>query len=160
MTQSADAKWMTHGEAGLGALSAVSAFVLVFVAAKAADGAFAFQIGTALVGDRDELLDRVRTDAIDTGLAWRYGVARFLSLLGAMILFGGGFWALRRPASVVSEPRVQGVLGVSLVAFVVGSWAAFTSFAAQVRDGQGNVTRVVQSFAILPQRLYLPVLRR
>ena len=33
---------MTHGEAGLGALSAVSAFVLVFVAAKAADGAFAF----------------------------------------------------------------------------------------------------------------------
>jgi cytochrome c oxidase cbb3-type subunit I len=33
---------MTQGEAGLGALSAVSAFVFVFVAAKAADGAFAF----------------------------------------------------------------------------------------------------------------------
>jgi cytochrome c oxidase cbb3-type subunit I len=33
---------MTQGEAGLGALSAVSAFVFVFVAAKAADSAFAF----------------------------------------------------------------------------------------------------------------------
>ncbi|HEY0852844.1 MAG TPA: cytochrome-c oxidase, cbb3-type subunit I [Bradyrhizobium sp.] len=42
MTQSPAAKWMTQGEAGLGALSAVSAFVFVFVAAKAADGAFAF----------------------------------------------------------------------------------------------------------------------
>jgi cytochrome c oxidase cbb3-type subunit 1 len=33
---------MTQGEAGLGALAAVSAFVFVFVAAKAVDGAFAF----------------------------------------------------------------------------------------------------------------------
>jgi cytochrome c oxidase cbb3-type subunit 1 len=33
---------MTQGEAGLGALSAVCAFVFVFVAAKAADSAFAF----------------------------------------------------------------------------------------------------------------------
>ncbi len=42
MTQFPAAKSMTHGEAGLGALSAVSAFVAVFAAAKAADGAFAF----------------------------------------------------------------------------------------------------------------------
>ncbi len=42
MAQSPTAKWMTQGEAGLGALSAVSAFVFVFVAAKAADSAFAF----------------------------------------------------------------------------------------------------------------------
>ena len=42
MTQSADAKWMTPGEAGLGALAAVSAFVFVFVAAKANDAPFAF----------------------------------------------------------------------------------------------------------------------
>jgi cytochrome c oxidase cbb3-type subunit 1 len=47
MTQSADAKWMTHGEAGLAALAAVSAFAFVFAAAKAADSAFAFHASLA-----------------------------------------------------------------------------------------------------------------
>lgn len=102
------------------------------------DGAFVFQIGTGADGDSNELLDRVRGAGADTGLAVRYGVARFLSLVGAMVLIGGGFWALRRPVRLITEPRAQLVLGASAVAFVVGSWAAFTSFAAQIRDGRAS----------------------
>src|SRR6201988_939152 len=49
MAQSATAKWMTQGEAGLGALAAVCAFIFVFVAAKAADSAFAFHASLAAI---------------------------------------------------------------------------------------------------------------
>ena len=60
------------------------------------EGAFSFQVGTAAAGGGQELIDQVRNGAkADTSVRWWYGVARFLSLFGAITLIGGGLWLLR-----------------------------------------------------------------
>src|SRR5262245_46206517 len=49
MTEFTGVKRMTHGEAGISVPAAVSALVFLFVAGKAADGAFAFHASLATI---------------------------------------------------------------------------------------------------------------
>ncbi|MGB8861601.1 MAG: copper resistance CopC family protein, partial [Ilumatobacteraceae bacterium] len=59
------------------------------------DGAFSFQVGTASSAGGQELIDMVRTGArSEPAVRWWYGVARFLSLAGAIVLIGAGGWML------------------------------------------------------------------
>ena len=64
------------------------------------EGAFSFQIGTAAAGDGQDLIDQVSDGVgVDTSLSWAYGVARFLALIGALLLVGVGGWSLQgRPS--------------------------------------------------------------
>ncbi|MDO8362551.1 MAG: copper resistance protein CopC [Actinomycetota bacterium] len=74
------------------------------------DGAFSFQVGTAATGDGQELIDRVRGGArADASVRWWHGVARFLSLIGAIVLLGAGGWALVGPAPLLAGGRAGGL---------------------------------------------------
>ena len=54
------------------------------------DGAFSFQVGTASAGSGQNLIDQVRGGSgVDLTLKWVYGIARFLSLAGVIMLVGG-----------------------------------------------------------------------
>ena len=100
------------------------------------DGAFAFQVGTADSGDPQELIDRLHgVIAGDTGLDWWYGVARFTSLVGAILLIGGGLWSVQAPLEAVRRRRVLLLLRGGWVAMITGSLAAFGLFGARVGGG-------------------------
>ncbi len=100
------------------------------------DGAFAFQVGTADSGDPQELIDRLRgVIGGDTSLDWWYGVARFTSLAGAILLIGGGLWSVQGPLEAVRRRRVLRLLRGGWVAMITGSVAAFGFFGARVGGG-------------------------
>jgi hypothetical protein len=58
----------------------------------------------------------------------------------------------------LAQPTGDGIFTITLPAPLTSAPAA--RLYAEVRDGQGNVTRVVRSFSILTQRVLLPVIRR
>ena len=100
------------------------------------EGAFSLQMGTSAAGSGQELIDQVRNGATaDPAVRWWYGVARFLSLFGAITLIGGGWWLLSGPAEILRRRRSRWMTVVSWVALLVGSAAAFALFAAQAFAG-------------------------
>jgi len=100
------------------------------------EGAFSFQVGTAGIGNGQDLIDQVRNGAkADASVRWWYGVARFLSLFGAITLIGGGWWLLRGPAEVLRRRRSIWMTVASWLALLVGSAVAFALFAAQAVAG-------------------------
>ncbi len=100
------------------------------------EGAFSFQVGTAQAGSGADLIDQVRNGVrADPSVRWWYGVARFLSLFGAITLIGGGLWLLRGPADVLRRRRSRWMAAISWLALLVGSSAAFALFAAQAVAG-------------------------
>ena len=99
------------------------------------DGAFAFQIGTTATGDAEALLEQVRTVGSSARASWWSGVARFASFAGFVLVAGGGWWALRRPARLVEHRRIRTVLSAGAALLVVGALGAFAVFSAQVGDG-------------------------
>lgn len=100
------------------------------------DGAFAFQVGTALDGDPQELIDRLHgVIGGDASLSWWYGAARFTSLVGAILLIGGGLWSVQGPIEAVRRRRVLSLLRGGWVAMITGSLAAFGFFGARVGGG-------------------------
>lgn len=99
------------------------------------DGAFSFQVGTAVVGDGQQLIDEVRGGVrAEAVVRWWYGVARFLSLAGAICLIGSGWWLLRWPATLGRRGPRRMVAGAWL-ALLVGSAAAFGLFGAEAVAG-------------------------
>jgi hypothetical protein len=58
----------------------------------------------------------------------------------------------------LAQPTGDGIYTITLPAPLTSVPSA--RLYVQVRDGQGNVTRVVQSFSILTQRMFLPFIRR
>jgi len=100
------------------------------------DGAFSFQVGTAGVGGGQELIDQVRNGvSADSSVRWWYAVARFLSLVGAITLIGGGLWLLGGPVELLRRRRSRWTITLSWLALFVGSIAAFALFAAQAVAG-------------------------
>lgn len=100
------------------------------------EGAFSFQVGTSAAGSGQELIDQVRNGAkADAAVRWWYGVARFLSLFGAITLIGGGWWLLRGPVEILRRRRSRWMAVASWVALLVGSASAFALFAAQAVAG-------------------------
>lgn len=120
------------------------------------EGAFAFQVGTAAVGDSDALLaglDSPGDDAVDV----LYAVARFLSLLGAIVLLGGGWWASRRGGALGQWRSTGAVLGAAAVMAVAGSAGALAGFAATVGEGLGGALSVSTGRALLARLVLLTV---
>jgi copper transport protein len=100
------------------------------------NGAFSFQVGTAATGDGQDLLDQVQTGTgADSALTWFYGVARFLSLAGAITLLGVGLWSLQGRPAIGTRAPVRVLLWVGWTLLLVGSVASFMAFAAQVQGG-------------------------
>jgi len=100
------------------------------------EGAFSFQVGTTAAGSGQELIDQVRDGAAaDPAVRWWYGVARFLSLFGAITLVGGGWWLVGGPPEILRRRRSRWMTLVSWLALLVGSAAAFALFAAQAIAG-------------------------
>ena len=100
------------------------------------DGAFSFQIGTSAAGGGQELIDQVRDGAAaDPAVRWWYGIARFLSLFGAITLVGGGWWLIGGPPEILRRRRSRWMTLVGWIALLVGSAAAFALFAAQAIAG-------------------------
>jgi len=94
------------------------------------EGSFSFQIGTATVdGSGDDLLARVRSGADHSSdrVQWAYGMARFLSVGGAIALIGVGLW-------------LQGSISrrwwaIASSVFLFGTFAAFALFGAHATGG-------------------------
>ena len=100
------------------------------------EGAFSFQVGTSTSGSGQELIDQVRNGATaDPTVRWGYGVARFLSLFGAITLIGGGWWLVGGPPEILRRRRSRWMTVLSWIALLVGSAAAFALFAAQAIAG-------------------------
>lgn len=105
------------------------------------DGAFSFQVGTltsgnGASGDGQQLIDQVRSGVRSApSVRWWYGVARFLSLAGAIGLLGGGSWLLRGEASLAARRGPRRLVEVAWVAFLLGSIAAFGLFGAEAVAG-------------------------
>lgn len=101
------------------------------------DGSFSFQIGTATSGvTGDELINQVRAGAHSpTSVKWAYGVARFLSTLGAIALIGAGLWMLTGAAAIGERAVARRWCRAAAAVFAVGSLAAFALFGAQATAG-------------------------
>jgi len=121
------------------------------------EGAFAFQVGTAAAGDSDALLaglDSSGDDLVDV----LYAVARFLSLLGAIVLLGGGWWASRQGGALGQWRSTRLVLRSAAVVALVGSFGALAGFAATVGEGLGGALSVSTGRALLARCVLLAVI--
>lgn len=100
------------------------------------EGAFSFQVGAAAAGSGQALIDQIRDGTrADPAVRWWYGVARFLSLIGAIAMIGGGWWLVRGPADIMLRRRSRWAAVVAWLALLIGSAAAFALFAAQAVAG-------------------------
>ena len=100
------------------------------------DGAFSFQVGTAAEGDGQALLDSLG-DGVRAApeVRWWYGVARFLSLVGVLVLVGGGWWLVQPSLDLAARRVARRIAAVAAGALVVGSGAAFALFGAEAVAG-------------------------
>jgi copper transport protein len=100
------------------------------------DGAFSFQVGTADTGDAQELIDAVRNGVrAEPAVRWWYGVARFLSLLGVLLLVGAGWWLLQPLLDLASRRAARRIAVVAVGSLLLGSAAAFGLFGAEAVAG-------------------------
>ena len=103
----------------------------------AVEGAFSFQVGTAGGGDGQDLIDQVSgAGGVSTPLTWFYAIARFMALIGAIALLGGGLWALQGRPVLMSLPGVRRLLWVSWALLAAGAIGAFMGFSAQATTGR------------------------
>ena len=106
----------------------------------AVDGSFAFQIGTAAASP-DELLDAVGTQPGRGASEVALAVGRFLSLLGALVLVGGTWWATRRDGALARHRSTSVVLGASSWSLFVGSVTTLAAFVSSVGAGLDAVVQ-------------------
>ncbi|MCE9622729.1 MAG: copper resistance protein CopC [Actinomycetia bacterium] len=101
------------------------------------DGSFSFQIGTSssdVTGD--ELINQVRAGAHSpASVRWAYGIARFLSVLGAIALIGVGGWLLTGATAVGDRAIARRWCRVAAGVFLFGSAMAFALFGVQATAG-------------------------
>ena len=71
------------------------------------DGAFSFQVGAGATGvSSQDLLGQVLSGpAVQPSLAWAYGIARFISMIGAVLALGVVLWSLAGAAPLHVVPR-------------------------------------------------------
>lgn len=102
----------------------------------AVDGAFSFQVGTGATGDGQDLIDQVANGSgVDSGVKWTYGIARYLALIGAVLLVGIGLWSVQGRPQLGTRRAVDRGMWVGWAALVVGAPLAFFAFAAQATGG-------------------------
>lgn len=100
------------------------------------DGAFSFQVGTAVDGDGQALVASVRGGVrAAPEVRWWYGVARFLSLFGVLVLVGGGWWLLQPGLDLAARRSARRIAVVGAASFVLGSAAAVGLFGAEANAG-------------------------
>ena len=101
------------------------------------DGSFSFQVGTATGGvTGNELIDQVRDGARSpASVRWGYGIARTLSILGAVALIGVGGWLLSGASATGDRAVARRWCRVAAAVFVFGSVMAFGLFGAQATAG-------------------------
>jgi copper transport protein len=101
------------------------------------DGAFSFQMGTAATtGTGQDLIDQVRNDdAVNPTVRWVYTVAKFLSLMGAVLLIGVGVWSVQGRPALGERRSIQRVMWFGLASLLVGAAFAFMMFGAQAKGG-------------------------
>lgn len=103
------------------------------------DGAFSFQVGTAAVGDGKELIDLVRNGVRSApAIRWWYGVARFLSLAGAIGSIGGGWWLLFAGPPADERRNARRLSRLCWLALLLGSMFAFGLFGAEAVAGSAR----------------------
>ena len=100
------------------------------------DGAFRFQVGVEASGNGQDLIDQVNNGVqADPAVRWWYGVARFFSVAGAILLIGGGWWLSQCSAELARRRAVRRLMMVAWPALLAGSAAAFGLFGAQAVAG-------------------------
>ncbi len=97
--------------------------------------ALSFQVGTVASVSGQQVIDQIHDVRSAPSVRWWYGVARFVSLAGAIGLLGGGWWLLQRDASPVSLRGPRRLLGVAWAAMLVASLAAFGLSGAEAVAG-------------------------
>lgn len=121
------------------------------------EGAFAFQVGTDAAGDGEALLAGLEQSG-DEVVDVLYAVARFLSLLGAIVLLGGGWWASRGAGALGQWASTRIVLGIAAVVAIVGTAGALAGFAATVGEGMGGALGVSTGRALLARLVLVTAL--
>ncbi len=102
----------------------------------AVNGAFSFQIGTGATGDGQDLIDQVAGGGgVDHAVKWTAGIARYLSLLGAVLLVGVGVWSVQGRPQLGTRRAVDRTMWVGWFALVLGAPLAFFVFGAQAIGG-------------------------
>ena len=100
------------------------------------DGSFSFQIGTTATGNGDELIAQVRGGARSPeSVRWAYGIARFLSLLGAIAAIGASGWLLTGASAAGERALARLFCRGAAAVFVLGTVAAFVLFGAHATAG-------------------------
>lgn len=100
------------------------------------NGAFSFQVGTAGGVDGGDLVDRVSGGASADPIVGRlFGVARFLALLGFVVLAGAGLFAVGAPGARGGAPATVALLRMAWVWLFAGTLASFGLYGARVVAG-------------------------
>lgn len=102
----------------------------------AVNGAFSFQIGTGATGDGQDLIDQVANGGgVDHAVKWAAGIARYLSLLGAVLLVGVGVWSVQGRPQLGTRRAVDRTMWAGWFFLVVGAPLAYFVFGAQATGG-------------------------
>jgi copper transport protein len=102
------------------------------------DGAFSFQIGTAVTdaGDADSLLGQVADGVSATSAVERLlSVARLLAFLGVVVLLGAGLFAAAAPAHLAERRGTMVLLWCGAVSLLLGSLLQYGFQAAYAAAG-------------------------
>ena len=100
------------------------------------DGSFSFQIGTTATGNGEDLIADVRGGARSPeSVRWAYGIARFLSLLGAIGVIGVGSWLLTGAGAAGDRRIARRFCRIAAAVFPLGTLMAFVLFSADATAG-------------------------
>ena len=100
------------------------------------DGAFSFQIGTTATGNGEDLIAEVRGGVRSpASVRWAYGIARFLSLLGGIVVIGTGGWLLTGAAATSDRELARRLCRNAAAVFLFGTLMAFALFSAHATAG-------------------------
>jgi copper transport protein len=102
------------------------------------DGAFSFQIGTASTGGNgSSLVSQVRSGATaDRSVVWLYGIGRFLSLTGLVLLVGVGMWSLQGSPELSTYRAFARLRWPAWGLLLVGSALCLLMFSSEVHSGR------------------------
>ena len=100
------------------------------------DGAFSFQVGRESGVDVGALIDRVSGNATASSTVGRLDTsARLLSLIGLVVLIGGGLLASQRPGQTSDANSDRMLLWLAWAFLLVGSLGSFGLYGAKVVAG-------------------------
>lgn len=100
------------------------------------DGAFSFQIGRAIQGDGDALIDAVRHGVrASPAVRWWAGVARFAGYFAFAVMAGAGWWVAVASGLGAPTARLRRLAPIASGVFVTAAAASFMFFGAQAVAG-------------------------